>query len=162
MAPEPELLRSLESMPDELASAVERGRGRLRERTAEGGFSLLEHVWHLADLEAQGFGERIARLRAGGAPHLPDFDGGRLARERDYQSLDVAEGLRRFREARRHNVRLLRETAAAEWSQAGTQELVGPITLADLPRSMREHDDAHRREIAALVAGPASATRQGP
>jgi hypothetical protein len=35
----------------------------------------------------------------------------------------------------------------------GRQEGVGRITLRDVPRMMREHDDSHRAEIAALLAG---------
>src|SRR5262245_48438348 len=32
------------------------------------------HAWHLADLEREGYGERLVRLRAGGGPFLPEGD----------------------------------------------------------------------------------------
>jgi hypothetical protein len=88
-----DLLESLAGMPALVASAVERVGPRFRDRPAAGGFSLLEHVWHLGDLEREGFGERIARLRRGDRPRLRDFAGDRVARERDYQSLNLGERL---------------------------------------------------------------------
>src|SRR5262245_37131631 len=70
-----------------------------------GAFSPVEQVWHLADLEREGFGLRISRLRDESHPHLPDFDGGTIARERDYRSRSLAEGLAAFEAARAANLR---------------------------------------------------------
>ena len=151
MASDPDVIARLAQMPDDVAAALARAGTRLRDRPPEGGFSLVEQVWHLADLEREGFGARIARLRAGGAPFLPDFDGDRAARERDYQARSAAEGLEQFRRARQDNLAALRACTAAEWGHEGTQEHVGRVTLSDLPRLMREHDDGHRGEIAALL-----------
>jgi hypothetical protein len=58
-----------------------------------------------------------------------------------------------FLAARTANVALLRTVPDAAWPRAGRQEGVGRITLRDVPRMMREHDDSHRAEIAALLAG---------
>ena len=65
-----------------------------------GSFSPVEQVWHLADLEREGFGVRIERLRTETNPHLPDFDGAKIARERNYRALSLSEGLRAFEAAR--------------------------------------------------------------
>lgn len=118
-------------------------------------FSLLEHVWHLADLESEGFGERIRRLRAArdGRPLLPDFDGGAVAQARNYQSLEVEPGLTAFRAARSANLAMLATLSADEWSYGGEQQGIGAITLCDLPLLMAEHDAAHRAELE--DAGPA-------
>jgi hypothetical protein len=116
-----------------------------------GGFSLVEHLWHLAEIEREGFGERIARLVRGGRPFLPDFDGDRLAREREYRRRDPKRGLALFREARVANLRRLRGVPARAWSHAGTQEGVGVVRLRDIPRLMRDHDESHQREIEELV-----------
>lgn len=67
-------------------------------------FSPVEQVWHLADLEAEGFGYRIERLLRDESPELPDFDGAAIARERGYRRLSLAEGLERFAAARRANL----------------------------------------------------------
>jgi hypothetical protein len=115
----------------------------------DGGFSPVEQCWHLADLEREGFGERIRRLLAETDPHLPDFDGARLARERAYRDRSLPEGLRLFEVARTANLATLRSLDAAQWSRQGTQEGVGAVALCDLPHMMAEHDEAHRAEIAA-------------
>ena len=46
--------------------------------------------------------------------------------------------------------RVLRQV---DWGRAGTQDGVGAVTLADIPRMMREHDDGHWAEIEGLVRG---------
>lgn len=110
-------------------------------------FSPVEHCWHLADLEREGFGTRIERLLSEQGALLPDFDGARIARERQYRTRSLAEGLAAFRLERRKNLDRLRAVPEAGWSRAGTQEGVGPVMLCDVPAMMREHDDAHRAEI---------------
>jgi hypothetical protein len=144
------LWRDLEAMPVFLARRFATlGPEEARVPAPDGGFSPVEQCWHLADLEREGFGVRIARLLAETAPELPDFDGARVAEERDYRTLSLAEGLRAFEQARARNVARLRGLAPAEWSRAGTQEGVGPIALCDLPHMMAQHDAAHRAEIGA-------------
>ena len=125
---------------------------QVRRRPAGGGFSLLENVWHLADLEREGYGERIRRLLSEDEPALADFDGERAARERRYQDRDLAEGLAAFAEARRRNLEKLRDTQGADWARRGVQEAVGRISLADVPRMMAEHDLSHSQDIAALLS----------
>ena len=49
-----------------------------------GAFAPVEQVWHLADLEREGFGVRIRRLRDETDPHLPGFDGTREPKDRKY------------------------------------------------------------------------------
>jgi hypothetical protein len=115
----------------------------------EGTFSPVEQCWHLADLEAEGFGARIRRLLGEERPFLPDFDGARLARERSYAAKSLGEGLEAFRAARQSNLALLQAVPEDGWSRKGVQEGVGEVTLADLPRLMCEHDASHKAEIKA-------------
>ena len=112
-----------------------------------GGFSPVEQAWHLADLEREGFGKRIQRLQWESQPTLPDFDGARIARERNYRSLSLSAGLAAFAAARLANLSRLRSLDAEAWSRGGTQEGVGPISLRDIPKFMQEHDAAHMAEI---------------
>jgi hypothetical protein len=112
-----------------------------------GTFSLVEQAWHLADLEREGFGERIRRLSNEDHPFLQDFDGDRIARERDYRARSLAEGVAAFAAARAENVLRLRSLPSEAWGRTGTQEGVGEIRLEDVPRMMQRHDLAHRREI---------------
>jgi hypothetical protein len=131
---------------------------RFRQRPRAGGFAFVEQVWHLADLEREGFGQRIRRLREELNPALPDFDGERNARERNYLQLDLAEGLTRFSRAREDNLAALGALAPAEWERAGEQQGVGRVSLSDIPRMMAEHDGSHRKEIEELVAELEAAT----
>jgi hypothetical protein len=115
----------------------------------EGAFSPVEQCWHLADLEREGFGVRIRRLLTDTDPYLPDFDGARVAAERNYRHRSLADGIRAFQEARAANLALFRSLDAGQWSRGGTQEGVGKVALCDIPHMMAEHDDTHRAETAA-------------
>ena len=116
---------------------------------ADGTFSAVEQVWHLADLEREGFGTRIHRLMTEREPRLPDFDGARIAEERDYRSKSLSDGLAAFATARADNVALLRSLDDAAWTARGMQEGVGEIALCDVPMLMAAHDVSHRAEIEA-------------
>ena len=144
------LMAGLEGMPDFLA---ERFASLSADEAALPGpgdaFSPVEQCWHLADLEREGFGARIRRLLEEEDPLLPDFDGARLARERQYRSRSLAEGLAAFRSGREANLAALSRVEREQWTRAGTQEGVGRVALCDLPSMMAEHDLAHRVEIEA-------------
>jgi len=146
------LFLTLESTPALLArAAAELPEDSVRQRGTTGGFSLVEHVWHLADLEREAYAVRIRRLLTEDEPLLSNFDGDRVARERLYQRRDLAEGLLAFTLARTRNLQKLRDVSAEEWKRAGKQEGIGRVELADVPRMMTERDRVHGVEIAELV-----------
>ena len=144
------LMDRLRAMPDFLA---ERFASLSADEAARPGpgdaFSPVEQCWHLADLEREGFGARIRKLLEEEDPFLPDFDGARLARERQYRSRSLQEGLATFRSGREANLAALRSVEREQWTRAGTQEGVGRVALCDLPSMMAEHDEAHLAEIEA-------------
>jgi hypothetical protein len=145
-----ELLTELASMPEYLDRAVSSLSAEDAVRPGpDGAFSPVEHAWHLADLETEGFAARIRLLLDEERPFLPDFDGDRLARERSYRTKSLGEGLAAFRAARRATLAVLRAVPDAAWRRTGVQEHVGEVALGDIPRLMREHDAAHRAELAA-------------
>lgn len=110
-------------------------------------FSPVEHCWHLADLEREGYAVRIHRLLAEVDPVLPDFDGARVAEERGYKTLALAAGIMAFRAAREANLATLRCIKSDAWSRSGIQEGAGVIALCDVPAMMAGHDAGHRQEI---------------
>jgi len=112
-----------------------------------GAFSPVEQVWHLADLEREGFALRIQRLQTESNPALSDFDGTTVARERDYKSLSLLAGLAAFEASRSANISLLQSLSPEAWSRSGTQEGVGPVSLCDMPTFLQQHDQAHIAEI---------------
>lgn len=143
-----ELLASLAGMSEYLRKAFSGlSPEQTRARGADGAFSPVEQLWHLADLEREGFGERIRRLLSEREPHLPDFDGARVAADRNYRSLSLQEGLAAFTAARRENISVLRALDSQTWIRSGTQEGVGKVSLCDMPSFMSQHDSAHRGEI---------------
>ncbi len=147
------LLLTLESTPALVArAAASLSCTEARVRPAGGGFSFVENVWHLADLEREGYGTRIRRILSEENPALSNFDGDRIARERGYQEKDVERGLALFTRTRQANLETLRALSTADWQRAGSQEGIGRVTLADLPRMMAEHDRSHEAEIFDLLA----------
>jgi hypothetical protein len=115
-------------------------------------FSPVEQVWHLADLEREGFGVRIERLLNEDDALLPDFDGAEVAQRRNYRGKSLHEGMRAFARARQDNIEALARVTPSEWTRRGVQQGVGPISLGDIPTMMAEHDAAHRDEINAWSA----------
>jgi hypothetical protein len=131
-----ELLASLAGMSEYLRSQFSNlTLEEVRTPGPNGAFSPVEQVWHLADLEREGFGVRIRRLLSEPNPHLLDFDGTAIAIERDYRSLSLDQGLSAFTEARRKNISALRAIDAESWFRSGTQENVGKVTLCDMRAS---------------------------
>jgi hypothetical protein len=110
-------------------------------------FSPVEHCWHLADLEREGFAVRIHRLLNETHPSLADFDGGRIAEERQYKQKSLTAALAAFRQARLENLALLGMLQPDDWQRQGEQEGVGVVALCDIPALMAAHDAAHRAEI---------------
>ena len=158
IGPVDESFGTLESFPRFLRDALDQlGDPGARERPGAQDWSLSEQIWHLADLEREGWLVRIERLLAESAPALADFDGAALAEQRDYRAKDPYLGLQRFAAARSTSLARLRSLNVEQWKRGGTQEGVGALTLADLPRMMSEHDQGHRREIEALLARPRTA-----
>ena len=151
-SPLPELLARLGAMPALLREVGAALGGATHRRPAAGGFAFVEHAWHLADLEREGYGARISRLLTEDAPALPDFDGDRIAREREYLRGDAGLALNVFAQARARNLERLAALDSAALARSGTQEGVGEITLGRVPRMMAAHDAGHVAELAALVA----------
>jgi hypothetical protein len=147
------LLLTLESTAAWLSrAATSFSPSEARLRPAGGGFSFVENVWHLADLEREGYAVRIRRILAEECPALLNFDGDRIARERAYQEQDVERGIALFTRARTQNLEALLRLSASDWKRCAAQEGVGRVTLADIPRMMAEHDRSHARDIAELLA----------
>lgn len=143
------MMRSLEEMPRRLRGAFTAlDRKDAAMPGPEGSFSPVEQVWHLADLEREGFGFRIRALLSEENPFLPDFDGTAVAQARNYRARSLEDGLEAFAVARQQNVEVLRAVAMSSWSRSGQQEGIGKVMLCDIPGFMLQHDLAHETEIA--------------
>lgn len=143
-----ELLNQLARTPDEIASRIfGLSDTELRQRKSGDEFSVVENVCHLRDLEIEGYAVRIHRILAEDDPALADFDGGRIAAERDYNSQDLASALGSFSTARSNNIDQMRKIGLEGFDRTATLEGMGRITLRDLLSLMREHDDGHLQTL---------------
>jgi hypothetical protein len=122
----------------------------LRWKPAADEFSALEQVCHLRDLEREGYSARIRKLLTENQPLLPDFDGGRIASERDYNSQDFESAFQDFALERAENVRIMKTLSPDELNRSGILDGVGTITLKKLFLLMREHDRSHQEELSDL------------
>ena len=156
-----QFLAALAGMPDYLREAYVNLSPEQTRVPGPDGTSPVEQVWHLADLEREGFAERIRRLLGEVEPYLPDFDGGKIAAERNYRLRSLDEGLAAFADARQNNITVFQSLAADSWLRSGTQEGVGKVSLCDIPAFMAQHDGFHRNEIEAWKETRARSPRPG-
>jgi hypothetical protein len=127
--------------------AAEMAEQDLRWKPSSDEFSVVEQVCHLRDLEREGYSARIRKMLAENQPKLPDFDGGRIAKERDYNKQDFESAYQEFARAREDNVRVMNTLSPEQLNRSGVLEGVGTITVERLFQLMREHDQSHRKEL---------------
>ncbi|MEZ5832790.1 MAG: helix-turn-helix domain-containing protein [Dongiaceae bacterium] len=144
---------ALGAMPARLKEHVALiGGGLCQARPAAGGFSLVEHVCHLRDLDADGYGVRLDRMLKEECPTLPDIDGDALARDREYQSQDVEAALAAFTAIRWEIATRLAKLTAEDRRRTGLMAGTRQITIEELADTMMAHDAAHLDEIEDLRA----------
>jgi hypothetical protein len=142
---------ALARMPGQVREIVEAITAeRRRVRPTAGGFSAVEHVCHLRDIDGEGYAVRLERMLSEEKPVLADIDGDALARERDYQSQDLATALAAFTRTREGIVRRLARVSPAERQRVGLWQGTREMTVDDLIAAMLTHDSEHIEELAAL------------
>jgi hypothetical protein len=113
-------------------------------------FSVRETLWHLRDIDVEGFLPRLERVLREDRPFLPDVDGARLARERGYNALDSFAAVEDMKRARRAAAELLQSIGAGQISRPAELEDVGSITLGDLLDRWIRHDSEHLVDLEQL------------
>ncbi|WP_284618287.1 DinB family protein [Aquabacterium humicola] len=111
-------------------------------------FSLVEHLWHLADVEQLGWAQRWPRVLHDIEPELAGVDGDRLAIERRYQQRPWRGAARRFVAQRARSLAALARCDAEVLARP--IRFGGPTTAGDLLAAMVAHDQEHRAEMALL------------
>jgi hypothetical protein len=146
-----EVLASIEAwLPPVLAGFKP---AKLRERREGcGAFSLLEHVWHLHDIDERGYLQRVERTLSTSRPELPDVDGERLAADRKYQQRAAPPAVKALLQGRRKVLARLVRLEEKDFHREAVLEGVGPLTLGDLVLRWRAHDIGHRVEMERLAA----------
>jgi DinB family protein len=144
----------LAATPDRVRRLVEDVcQEELSRQPAEDVFSLRENVLHLRDIDVEGYEKRVARILNESHPFLPDLDGARLARERDYNTQPVAPALEAFAASRAASMALLRAINEGDLDRTAELEGVSEVTLRTLLERWMEHDAGHIADMEALRRG---------
>ena len=141
----------LSAMPQTVRELVSgRTAAELSHKPAADAFSLRENVLHLRDIDIEGYEKRIVRVLSEDHPFLPDVDGARLARERDYNAQPLPPALEAFAASRARSIARLRAATESDLERTAEMEGIGPLTLRDLLQRWLEHDAGHVAEMEAL------------
>ncbi|MDN0077311.1 DinB family protein [Crenobacter sp. SG2303] len=147
----PDLLEALSAMPQTLAERAKAFSDELvRLRPAVPGFSLLEHVCHLRDLDRDAYLIRFQSMLAESAPTLQRVNGQVWAAERDYHRESLPEALTVFASGRQALVELLRGLDETVRHRIGLFGGITRITLEELAYDLHHHDGEHLIEVEEL------------
>lgn len=122
----------------------------LSRRPADDVFSLRENVLHMRDIDVEGYEKRVALMLTRRDAFLPDVDGAKLARERDYNNQPLGPALDAFEQSRTRSIARLQ---GADLTRTAEFEGVGIVTLSRLLELWWEHDQGHLADIEAILAG---------
>ena len=123
----------------------------LHHRPAEGEWSAIEVVGHLADLDAFNRTQRFNAVLIEENPALPAYDPDPRVTEANYQALSAAEALDLFKRERDLITALLEGLRPHEWARTGVHPRNGQRTLQQLA-DMRNHDRLHIDQASAAIA----------
>ena len=114
-------------------------------------FSPIEQICHVRDVEVDGYHARFRRTLEESNPALPNLDGEKLARERNYANADAGEVLASFRRARTKTLDLISGLTSRQHGR--TAEFDGvPVTTHGLIHLLCSHDQQHLAGLQWLLA----------
>ena len=106
-------------------------------------FTAIEQVWHVLDIEVEGYQARFQRTLHEDEPLLPSIDSEAVARERDYGSRRAEDAFVRLGEARALTMAVLATLDEARLARPAVFEGYGPTTLRGLVHFLCSHDQQH-------------------
>jgi DinB superfamily len=141
---------ALEAFPDQLRSLYEAfplGSKHFAPASWEGvpsePLTAIEQVYHVLDIELEGYQVRIQRTLDEWNPTLPSLDSEAMARERFYFQKEAAAVLRDFRNVRTRTIELLRTLTHEQLERPAQFEGYGQVTLRSLVHYLCSHDQQH-------------------
>jgi len=147
----PEVLERIRGTPLRVEARVAGVAPDIRTRRSGGGWSVQEHVGHLADLEPLWAG-RLDDFEAGATALRPADLTNRATWEADHNSRSFTGILEAFRTLRGNLVARVEAMTGAELSRTALHpRLQQPMTIADLLFFVAEHDDHHLASITRLL-----------
>ncbi len=142
------LIASLQSFPDVLSSSVA---GISNDdacfKPADGAWSILEIVTHIADEEVEDFPARLRSTLADPTQQWNPIDPEGWAKQRNYNDGDLSEQIQRFTNKRRESIAWLSSLTDPQWTNT-FKHPKGDIKAGDLLAAWTAHDWLHLRQIA--------------
>ena len=143
-----EALTRLSATPLRVAELVDGlSEEQLSWKPSPGLFSMRESVWHLRDIDVEGYERRILKEVS---PKLPDVNGGKLARERNYNVQPIDPALTELAIVRASSVERLSDCTDADLERTAEMEGAGVVTLRRLLEMWMRHDAEHLADMAEL------------
>ena len=124
-------------------------------------FTALEQVWHVYDIEVEGYQERFRRTLHEDAPVLEDIDSEAITPARNYAARDIEIAFAGFARARAATVDMVAGWDAAALARPAVFEGYGPTTLRGLVHFLCSHDQQHLAGLQWLL-GRIDAARATP
>ena len=106
-------------------------------------FTAIEQVWHVLDIEVEGYQTRFARTLDEDSPLLPSIDSEAVALERNYGVRKAGDAFDRFRAARASTIERLAMLDGSSLARRAVFEGYGPTTLRGLVHFLCSHDQQH-------------------
>jgi uncharacterized damage-inducible protein DinB len=144
-------IEQAENGPKRLAAAISGVPDSvLRFSPAQGKWSILQIVGHLADVEIV-YSYRLRQMLADKTPVIAPVDQDDWAKNLGYLETSPAELVAQFGVNRHHNLRLLRRLKATDLAKGARHpEMDRPMTVEDLVRRFVSHDANHISQIEQL------------
>jgi hypothetical protein len=143
------VIRSLANFPSVLRPIVaDLTDAEARWKPANGAWSVLEIVTHLADEEVEDFRTRLRLTLEDPTAAWPGIDPEACAVERRYNDGDLNEAVDRFVRERETSIAWLKALGDPRWDQAHPHPRIGSIAAGSLLASWGAHDMLHLRQIA--------------
>jgi len=144
------LVSLLSCFPQRVRSLIQNAPERIwTTRPERTGFSLVEHVCNLRDLDAV-YAKRIRSVLDKPLPRLPSVDGTALAQARQYSSESLTDAFREYEKARRKLAGILKGLSTSRRKRCGLRDGLQRVNIDDLVREIAEHDSTHQLEMEEL------------
>ncbi len=147
-----EVIKELHDAPDAFAMLfAPESEETLHHRPAEGEWSAVEIVCHLADLDAFNRTERFNAMLIEENPALPVYEPDARVMEANYQALTSTDALALLKRERELITVLLEGLRSHELARTGVHPQYGQRTLQQ-SADMRNHDRTHLDQVVAAIA----------
>jgi hypothetical protein len=110
-------------------------------------WSLKELLGHLIDVDREIWGPRIERMLAEEHPYFDSIDQDELVKKNRWNELDIAEITAQLMRVRWNYAVLVNGLNDNELARTGSHYSRGSMTVADVLRTLVEHDTQHLAEI---------------